>query len=90
MRTGLASAGLGLGFNAIFRAAEPTWLAKSVASIFILISIFIFWGAWRHACKVKGRLDAHAASPLPQNRLGVITGFFVFGTFALGVVLWIL
>lgn len=90
MRTGLASAGLGLGFNAIFRAAEPTWLAKSVASIFILISIFIFWGAWRHACKVKERLDSHAASPLPQNRLGVITSFFIFGAFALGVVLWIL
>ena len=46
MRTGLASVGLGLGFQAIFRATEPTWAAKSVATIFICIGIFIFWAAW--------------------------------------------
>ncbi len=90
MRTGLASVGMGLAFNAIFRATEPTWLAKAVATIFVAIGIYIFWGAWRHACKVKERLNSHAASPLPSSRLGVITGCFVFGSAALGVVLWIL
>ncbi|MEM8771234.1 MAG: DUF202 domain-containing protein [Pseudomonadota bacterium] len=90
MRTGLASVGLGLGFQAIFRATEPTWLAKAVASVFVIIAIFIFWNAWRHACKVKARLDSHAASPLPESRLGVITAFFIVGAAALGAVLWIL
>ena len=90
MRTGLASVGLGLGFQAIFRATEPTWAAKAVATVFVLIGIFIFWNAWRHACKVKARLDSHSSAPLPENRLGVITGFFIFGSAALGVVLWIL
>ncbi|WP_425408048.1 YidH family protein [Hyphococcus sp.] len=90
MRTGLASAGLGLGFNAIFRATEPTWLAKVVASVFIALSMFIFWSAWRQAAKIRGRLDSHKSSPLPKSRLGFMTGFFIFGSFSLGVVLWIL
>ena len=90
MRTGLASVGMGLAFNAIFRATDPTWLAKSVATIFVAIGIFIFWSAWRHAVKVKKRLHSHAAEPLPSSRLGMITGFFIFGSAALGVVLWIL
>jgi len=90
MRTGLASVGLGLGFNAIFRATEPTWLAKAVATIFLVIAIFIFWNAWRHACRVRVRLESHAVSPLPKSRLGLITGFFGVGTAALGAVLWIL
>lgn len=90
MRTGLASVGLGLGFNAIFRATEPTWLAKAAASIFILIGIFIFYSAWRNAVGVLKRLHTHAAEPLPSSRLGLITGFFIFGGLTLGVVLWIL
>lgn len=90
MRTGLASVGLGLGFQAIFRATEPTWLAKAVATIFLAIAIFIFWAAWRQACRVKARLDSHAADPLPSNRLGLITGVFISGALALGAVLWIL
>lgn len=90
MRTGLASVGMGLAFNAIFRATEPTWLAKAVATIFVGLGIFIFWSAWRHSCQVRKRLESHAAEPLESSRLGLITGVFMFGSAALGVVLWIL
>lgn len=90
MRTGLASVGMGLAVNAIFRATEPTWLAKAVATIFVLLGVFVFWNAWCHACRVRERLESHAASPLPASRLGVIAGCFAFGSVALGVVLWIL
>lgn len=90
MRTGLAAVGVGLGFQAIFRTTEPVWVAKAVASVFIAISVFIFWSAWRHAEKVKERLASHAASPLPSSRLGLVTGFFIFGATALGAVLWVL
>ncbi len=90
MRTGLASVGMGLAFNAIFRATEPTWLAKAVATLFVAIGVFIFWSAWRQSCKVLERLHAHAASPLPSSKLGMITGFFIAGSIALGIVLWIL
>lgn len=90
MRTGLASVGLGLGFQAIFRATDPTWAAKAVATLFLAIGVFIFWAAWRNAGAVRARLEAHAAQPLPASRLGMVTVFFIAGTIALGVVLWVL
>ena len=90
MRTGLASVGLGLGFQAIFRATDPTWVAKAVATMFILIGIFIFWSAWRHSCKVLERLHAHVAEPLQSSRIGLVTSLFIVGSLALVIVLWIL
>jgi putative membrane protein len=34
MRTGLASVGLGLGFNALFGKLEPWWIPRLIATIF--------------------------------------------------------
>lgn len=90
MRTGLASAGLGLGFNAVFKQVEPTWLAKSVATIFIAISILIFLAAFRSARSVIARMDCHTVEPIKARHLSVITLLFIAGDLALGVVLWIL
>jgi len=88
MRTGMASAALGLGFQAIFKAVEPTWVAKSVATVFIAIGIIIFVIAHRKAVNVVERITAHHAEPLPPNRLHLITGLFVLGSVLLAAVLW--
>ncbi len=90
MRTGLASAALGLGFNAVFKQVEPTWLAKSVATMFIAISILIFLAAFRSARALVRRMDAHAVKPVKARHLWVITLLFLAGDVALAVVLWIL
>lgn len=42
MRTGMASVGIGLGFNALFRTIDPQWVPKTVATAFLAIAIFIF------------------------------------------------
>ena len=90
MRTGLASAGLGLGFNAVFKAVEPTYLAKGVATIFIVIAILIFWAAYRNACALVRRMSAHAVEPIKVSHIKLLTLLFSGGAVALGVVLWIL
>lgn len=90
MRTGLASAGIGLGFQAIFRAVEPTWLAKLGASIFILIAVIVFYLAYRKACDLAQRMEAHNAEPMSHIAYGTITALFASGTLALGVLLWLL
>ncbi|MBT8473554.1 MAG: DUF202 domain-containing protein [Marinicaulis sp.] len=90
MRTGLASVGLGLGFQAIFKETDPTWAAKAVATIFILIGVAIFWGAWRNARDVQSRLHAHAAQTQSPRRLGLFTILFIAGSLSLTVVLWLL
>ncbi|QYJ02032.1 DUF202 domain-containing protein [Thalassovita mediterranea] len=90
MRTGVASAALGLGFQAIFRAVEPTWVAKLGASVFILIAVVVFYLAWRKSCSLARRMDAHTAEPLSHIEYGTITLLFGTGTILLGVLLWII
>jgi len=90
MRTGLASCGVGLGFHAIFGKMEPSWLAKSVASVFIGIALLIFYAAFRGALKLHERLDGHATEPIDRGSLGLVAGLFATGACALGVVLWLL
>jgi putative membrane protein len=48
-RTAFASIGLGLGFQALFKSAEPTWVPKCVATLFILLGIFLICLAERRA-----------------------------------------
>tara|TARA_B100000949_G_scaffold92369_1_gene82509 strand:+ start:174 stop:536 length:363 start_codon:yes stop_codon:yes gene_type:complete len=88
IRTGVASAALGLGFQAIFRAVEPTWVAKLGATVFILIAITVFYLAYRKSCQLARRMDAHTAEPLSHIEFGTITLLFSAGTLALGVLLW--
>lgn len=73
MRTGFASVGIGLGFNALFGKLEPEWLARGIATIFILIGIFIFWAAQHRACSVLERLNTHAAAPMKHINMRLIS-----------------
>ncbi len=41
VRTGMGAVALGLGFNALFRTLEPVWIAKAIATAFLLIAIFV-------------------------------------------------
>jgi putative membrane protein len=59
MRTSMACIALAIGLKAVFGDFEPTWLAKSVASLFITISLLIFWAAQRQACRTRSRLSAN-------------------------------
>ena len=90
MRTGLASAGLGLGFQAIFRVVEPTWLAKAGATIFLSIALVVFWLAQAKACSLAKRMDSHAAKPMGHQNFRTISLLFSGGTIALAAILWLL
>ncbi len=51
-RTSLACIGVGLGFQAIFRSVEPTWVAKSIATALIMLGVFVIWQAHRRAAEL--------------------------------------
>lgn len=72
MRTGLASVGIGLGFNALFRELEPLWVPKTLATIFVVIGIFIFWAADKRACQVQSRMSAHQVETAGNRSMRVI------------------
>ncbi len=90
MRTGLAAVGIGLGFNALFGKLEPAWLPRAIATVFILIGLFIFWAAQHKGCAVQKRLEAHKAEPIKQVNMQVIAGSMALGSAALAVGIWIM
>ncbi|WP_407875101.1 YidH family protein [Qipengyuania nanhaisediminis] len=88
MRTGLASVGIGLGFNALFGKLEPTWVPKAIATMFILVGIFIFWAAQRNGCEVQVRMNAHRASPIKPTNLRLVAGLMALASFLLAIGMW--
>lgn len=90
MRTGLAAVGIGLGFNALFGKIEPAFVPKAIATVFILIGIFIFYAAQRKACAVTSRLKAHEADPLDTMNMRLIAAFMTLGSVSLMAGIWLL
>lgn len=90
MRTGLAAAGIGLGFNALFGKLQPFWLPRAIASVFILIGILIFYLAQRNGCRVQDRLDSHDSTPMHGMNLRLIAGCMAFGSASLGIGMWLI
>tara|TARA_R110001606_G_scaffold54258_4_gene133273 strand:+ start:5480 stop:5884 length:405 start_codon:yes stop_codon:yes gene_type:complete len=88
MRTGLAAVGIGLGFNALFGKLEPLWVPKAIATLFMIIGIFIFWAAQRNGCAVQDRLNSHHATPVKPNNMRIISGLMASGAIALIIAIW--
>lgn len=88
MGTGLGAIGVAIGMKAVFGAFEPTWAAKAIASIFLLIAIIIFWQAQQQACKTLARLretDFVAKSGKSFTLLAILMTIAAIGT---GAILW--
>ncbi|WP_298300844.1 DUF202 domain-containing protein [uncultured Erythrobacter sp.] len=90
MRTGLAAVGIGLGFNALFSKMEPAYVPKAIATVFILIGIFIFYAAQRNACAVTTRLEAHKADPLDTVNMRLIAACMTLGSVGLVFGIWLM
>jgi putative membrane protein len=90
VRTGMAAVGIGLGFNALFEALNPTWVPKAIATMFLVIAIFIFISAERRACGIIARLEPHEIKALHPVKMRLLTGGLVVATLALGIAIWTL
>ena len=89
-RTAMAAIGIGLAFNALFRAMEPTWAAKAIASVFILLAVFLIAMAERRACAVAARLDTHSVTEMNQRNIRIIAIAIGLGGLSLVAALWLL
>lgn len=89
-RTAMAAIGIGLAFNALFGAMEPAWAPKAIASIFILLAIFLVIMAERRACVVSDRLDTHAGKDLSRMNIRAIAIAIGFGAACLIAGIWLL
>jgi putative membrane protein len=89
-RTAMAAIGIGLAFNALFNAMEPAWAPKAIATVFILLGIFLVFMAERRACAVSARLDTHAGKELSSMNVRVIAIAIAFGAACLIAGIWLL
>lgn len=90
IRTAFASIGIGLGFRALFGELQPPWLAKGIASMFILFAIFLSIEAERRACASFERMKAHAVDQPDLPKLKWLAYGVAFGAAVLIAGLWIL
>ncbi|NNE51763.1 MAG: DUF202 domain-containing protein [Sulfitobacter sp.] len=90
MRTGMGALGVAIGLRAVFGEFEPTWAAKGVASIFVVLAIYIFWAAQDAACKTLDRLNDHDAKAQPRWRMRTLAIVFAVGSAFIGAILWAL
>lgn len=90
MRTGMASVAVAIGLRAVFGEFEPTWMAKAVATLFIILATYIFWAAQSSAAKTLSRLHDNQAHAQPQNRMKIIATLLGLGAVSTGAILWAL
>jgi len=90
MRTGMACIAIAVGLKAVFGEADPTWIPKAVATIFIGAALLIFWSAWRNSVKGQRRLDTHDTEEQESSTFGLLAAIFSVGAVAVCGVLWTL
>lgn len=90
MRTGMAAVGIGLGFNALFRSLEPDWVAKAIATAFLLVAVYVFISADRRARRILDNLDAHSVAELKPMRIRLLAWLLSLATVALIGAMWLL
>lgn len=88
LRTGMASVAVGLGLHAVFGKAENVLLAKSGASVFVLIGMAVFWLAQRQSTRVRDRLRAHSAETIKGDPMRGIALALTAGAAAVLIILW--
>ena len=59
LRTAFAAIGIGLGFRAVFGDFDPDWLAKAIATGFIIMGGVVSWTAQKRACTSMANLSSH-------------------------------
>ncbi|GAA4641848.1 hypothetical protein GCM10023115_02210 [Pontixanthobacter gangjinensis] len=90
LRTAFAAIGIGLGFRALFGEFDPPWLAKGIATVFILLGGIVAWSAQRNACKSLSRLSTHDVDAPKALHMRWLSYIVSGGAIVLVCALWFL
>ena len=90
MRTAFAAIGIGLAFKAMFGAFDPPWLAKAIATVFILAGGWLAISAERRACQSLAQLEAHKFKPTSTPNFRLVAYAIAGGALLLTAGLWVL
>lgn len=89
-RTSFAAIGLGLGFQALFKSAEPTWIPKCVATLFILLGIVLIWLAERRAVRLLTENSGNIVNLTSRKTFRLMAISITVGGLALITSIWLL
>ena len=89
-RTGAALLAVAVGLNAVFPEAEPPWLAKATATIFVAAAVLVFAASARQSVKAQMRIDSHLTATQPSRRMIILAVMLTSGALATGALLWII
>ncbi len=90
MRTAFAAIGIGLAFRAVFGEFDPPWLARAIATAFILLGAVVACTAERRACRTFERLTAHEMNAPQIPSIRWIGWGVSAGAVLLAMALWVL
>lgn len=90
MRTAFAAIGVGIGFHVVFGDFDPPWLARAIATLFILLGISIAWTAERRVCHIFANLSTHEIERPEKPNIRWMGWSVIVGGLTLIAGLWLL
>ncbi len=90
MRTAFAAIGIGLAFKAVFGEFDPPWLAKAIATLFILAGGWLAISAERRTCATLEKLSAHKFETASSPNFRLLAYAVAVGSVLLVAGLWLL
>ncbi|WP_394730531.1 YidH family protein [Altererythrobacter sp. GH1-8] len=90
MRTAFAAIGIGLAFRAVFGEFEPPWLARAIATAFVLLGAVVAYTAERRATATLKRLTPNEVDTPDRPSIRWIGWSVSAGAVLLAVAFWIL
>ncbi len=65
-------------------------LAKSVAEVFIVAALLIFWAAVRKTREAQKRMDDHDVEAQSHKRMTILASTLTLGALATSLILWLI
>lgn len=90
LRTAFAAIAVGIGFHVVFGDFDPPWLARAIATLFIVLGVTVAYTAERRACRTFDRLSTHAIDRLQAPNIRWMSWSVILGGLVLIAGLWIL
>lgn len=90
MRTSFAAIGIGLAFTALFGELQPPWLARFIATLFILLAAFLAMTAERRACRAVARMKSHSVDAPDAPHLRYVAWAVSAGAVVLAIAMWMM
>lgn len=90
IRTAFAAIGIGVAFRALFGELDPPWLARAIATLFILAGGLLALSAERRACRTLGRLQSHEMATPSAPNFRLLAYAVALGAAILIAGLWVL